>query len=120
MESFPIYAGGRFITASRELFVSNSFDGKPFAKTWQAGKEEYEQAVNAALDVSDPLKKMSSLERSRVLQELAQKLTEREDLFASTIAREAAKPWRYALAEVRRAAQTFRVAAEEARRLPQE
>ncbi|MEE4178457.1 MAG: aldehyde dehydrogenase family protein [Bacteroides sp.] len=120
MESFQIYAGGRFVTTSHELIVSNPFDGRPFAKTWLAGKEEYEQAVEAALEAFQPMKKMSSLGRSRALLHLSQRLSKQEEHFASIIAREAAKPWRYALAEVRRAAQTLLVASEEARRLPKE
>lgn len=120
MESLRIYAGGSFLTTSRELFVSNPYDGLPFAKTWLAGKTEYEQAVEAALVAFEPLKKMSSLERSRILFQLSQNLLEQEEGFTSIIAREAAKPWRYALAEVRRAAQTLLVASEEARRLPRE
>lgn len=120
MQSFRIYAGGRFLTSPRELIVSNPFDGKAFAKTWFAGKEEYELAVEAALKTSASLKGMSSYERSRILLELSQKMISQEEVFSSIIAREAAKPWRYALAEVRRAAQTLFVASEEARRLPKE
>ncbi|MDX9942518.1 MAG: aldehyde dehydrogenase family protein [Bacteroidales bacterium] len=120
MESFRIYAGGRFLTSSNELIVSCPFDGRPLAKTWLAGKQEYEQAVEAALQAVEPLRKMSDWERSKILLEVSQKIIRQEDVFASLIAREAAKPWRYALAEVRRAAQTFFVASEEARRLPGE
>ena len=108
------------MTASRELIVSNPYDSQPIAKTWLADRQEYEQAVVAAGKAFGPLREMSSLGRSNVLRELAQKLTTQEDYIASIIAREAAKPWRFALAEVRRASQTLRVASEEARRLPKE
>jgi len=120
MESFPIYSGGLFISTPHELIVSNPFDGKPFARTWLAGDAEFEQAVDAALVAFDALKRLSSYERSHILLEISQKITAHEEVFAALIAREAAKPWRYALGEVRRAAQTFFVASEEARRLPME
>jgi acyl-CoA reductase-like NAD-dependent aldehyde dehydrogenase len=120
MEPFRIYSGGLFVKTSRELIVSNPFDGKPFAQTWLAGEAELEQAVEGAIKAFEVLKKLSSLDRSRILLEISQQISAREALFASIIAREAAKPWRYAMAEVRRAAQTFFVASEEARRLPRE
>jgi glyceraldehyde-3-phosphate dehydrogenase (NADP+) len=118
MESFRIYAGGAFATTPHDLIVSGPFDGKPFARTFKAGMEEYEKSVNAALDAAKLLRKMPSFGRSRILREIYEKIMAREEVFAGIIAREAAKPWRYALAEVSRAAQTFFVAPEEARRMP--
>ncbi|MBW6498860.1 MAG: aldehyde dehydrogenase family protein [Bacteroidales bacterium] len=120
MESFLVYSGGSFVRTSREHVVSGPFDGKPFARTWLAGVEEFEQSVVAAVAAFAGLKKMHAFERSSILREISEKITAREEVFAGIIAREAAKPWRYALAEVRRAAQTFFVASEEARRLPGE
>lgn len=120
MESYPIYAGGRFVKTSRELVVSNPYNGQAFARTWLAGTHEFELSVSSALTSFDIIKKMGAFERSRILLEISQKITASENLFASLIAREAAKSWRYAVAEVKRAAQTFFVASEEARRLPKE
>jgi len=120
MESFLVYSGGSFVRTSREHIVSGPFDGKPFARTWLAGNEEFEKSVAAALGATGAMKKMPAFERSRILLEISEKITAREEVFAGILAREAAKPWRYALAEVRRAAQTFFVASEETRRQPNE
>lgn len=120
MESYPIYAGGEFVTSSREHIVSNPYNGQAFARTWLAGENEYEQAVEKAVSAFEVTRKMGAYERSRVLLEIAQKINASESYFASVIAREAAKPVRYAISEVKRAAQTFFVASEEARRLPKE
>jgi len=120
MDSFPIFCGGEFITTDRELPVVNPYSETVFGRTWLAGEKELELAVLAALRAFPVMKHLSSFERSAILSEVAQKITLREDVFASIIAREAAKPLRYALSEVRRAAQTFTVAAEEAKRLPAE
>ncbi|HSV88630.1 MAG TPA: aldehyde dehydrogenase family protein [Bacteroidales bacterium] len=118
MDTYPFYCGGNFIKSPRELLVLNPYDGKVFARTWLAGDDEFEQAIDSALLAFASLKSLSSFERSAALSEIAQKITIQEDGFASLIAQEAGKPWRYAVGEVRRAAQTFRVAAEEAKRLP--
>jgi len=120
METFPIYCGGDFISTARELPVVNPYDEKAFASTWLAGAGELEVAIEAARKAFSVLKRLSSFEKSAFLSEIALKITHGEEHFASIIAREAAKPWRYALGEVRRAAQTFKVAAEEAKRLPAE
>jgi len=120
MDSFPIFCGGEFITTDRELPVVNPYSETVFGRTWLAGEKELELAVLASLRAFPVMKHLSSFERSAILSEVAQKITLREDVFASIIAREAAKPLRYALSEVRRAAQTFTVAAEEAKRLPAE
>ena len=120
MESYPIYAGGTFVTTFRELEVSNPYNGHVFARTWLAGNQEYEGAVQSALSAFDHTKNMGAFERSHILLQISQKVTAAENIFASLIAREAAKPWRYAVAEAKRAAHTFFVASEEARRLPKE
>lgn len=120
MENYPIFCGGLFITTGTPLNVINPYTLEPFAQTWLAGEQEYHRAVEAAQEAFLQLKSFSGFERSVALSEIAHRLTEIESEMASLIAREAAKPWRYALSEVRRAAQTFRVASEEARRIPHE
>ncbi len=55
--------------------------------------------------------------RSRILLATAEGIAARQDEIATTIAREAGKAWKYAVAEVQRSVETFTFAAEEAKRI---
>ena len=120
MESFKIYVGGEFKDTPLSLLVKNPFDNKAFAQTSLAGEEELNYASQKALEAFEELKKMPAFEKSKALSFISKEISANEERFASLIAQEAAKPWKYAIAEVRRAVQTFNVAAEEAKRLPME
>lgn len=115
-----MYAGGDFFRSSRELIVYNPYDGEAVGRTWLADEPILNRSIEKALEALPLLWEMPSYRRSEALLNLAVALREKEEHFAAIIATEAAKPWRYALSEVRRAAQTFQVASEEARRLPME
>lgn len=120
MDSYPVFAGGEFVRTSSELIVYNPYDGEAVGRTWLAGGELIDRVIEKAIEAIPLLGAMPAYERSEVLMALSDGLIQREEAFARIISCEAAKPWRYALAEVRRAAQTFLVAAEEARRPPME
>lgn len=115
-----MFAGGEFVSSGKELLVTNPHDGEAVGRTWLAGEELLERSLTRAMEALPRLWEMPAWERAKALSQLSAKLLEQEEWFASLLAREAAKPWRYALAEVRRAAQTFMVASEEARRPPME
>ncbi len=117
---YKIFAGGEFIKSSSEYNVINPYDGTSFAKTWFGDKSILESSIEQAIKVKDELKDMPSYQRSSILNYIAAKIIENQEDFASIIAREAAKPLKYALSEVQRAVQTFYVAAEETKRLPRE
>lgn len=120
MEKYKIYAGGEFIKTPLSLLVTSSYDNKAFAETYKADKDILEHCIDKAEDAFKELKNLAAYEKSKILTDIANELSAQEELFASIIAREASKPWKYALAEVRRAVQTFTVASEEAKRLPME
>ncbi len=120
MKKYKIYAGGEFLETPLSLLVSSSFDNKIFAETYQATEEILNFSIKRAEEAFEELKGLAAFEKSKILFEIASELSAREEHFASIIAKEASKPWRYALAETRRAVQTFKVAAEEAKRLPME
>jgi len=120
METYPVYCAGKFIETGRILEVINPYDGKPFASTWLAGTDEFEAAVRSASGALPLLKEIPSYERYRILNQVANGLSEDRIAFAELISRESGKPLRLALAETDRSIQSFRVAAEESRRLPRE
>jgi acyl-CoA reductase-like NAD-dependent aldehyde dehydrogenase len=120
MQNYRIYAGGNFVSSSRELIIHNPYDGEAVGRTWLADDSMLDRSVECAREALPLLWEMPAYQRSEALFKLSEGLLKEEETFAAIIASEAAKPWRYAISEVRRAAQTFLVAAEEARRLPME
>lgn len=120
MNTFPIYAAGRFTEGETALEVINPYTGKAFASTWRAGQQHLEDSIAAAIAVQEELKWMPSYQRSAILNEIADGIEDLAGEFSEVLAQEAGKPMRYATGEVLRAIQVFRIAAEECKRLPGE
>lgn len=117
---YDIYVGGAFTQTSEEIQVKNPHTGELVATTYLAGKEELEAAIEKAESVKEEMAKLPSYQKYEILMEIAQALEKDKNRLAVVLAKEAAKPLKYALGEISRAAQTFLVAAEEAKRLPGE
>ncbi len=120
METYKIYYAGAFHTTGKELEVRSPFSRELIAKTYLASADDLNKAIEAALAVEKEMAELPTYVRYQALMHIANRIRENEEKFAHIIASEAAKPYRYALGEVRRAIQTFTVAAEEAKRLPYE
>lgn len=118
MEStFNIYCGGQFIETNHPISVTNSYDGSIVATTFLASQEHLEKAIEAANRVLNRMKNMPSFQKTRILNQIASLLQDSKKEVALTLAAEANKPLKWALAEVDRSVQTFRIAAEEAGRI---
>ncbi len=120
MNSYKIYCGGKFISTSTALTVTNPFRKNSVAETFLAGNEELEHAIAAAQQSRSSLQQLASWQRSEILTEIAQKIKSASTELATLLSMESAKPIRYARTEIDRAAQTFFVAAEECKRFPGE
>jgi acyl-CoA reductase-like NAD-dependent aldehyde dehydrogenase len=120
MNTYPIYAAGRFITTSDKLNVHCSHDNEPIAKTFLANKEILEECINKALAVKEELASLPAYEKYEILMEIANEMKLQKDHLATILASEASKPIKYAHAEIARAISTFIAAAEEAKRPPME
>ncbi|HYE99773.1 MAG TPA: aldehyde dehydrogenase family protein, partial [Planctomycetota bacterium] len=83
----------------------------------QAGPEELERAVEAAVRGFEATRRFSSAARSELLRKTAEGLARRRDEVARTITAENAKTIKLSRIEVDRAVATFTAAAEEARRI---
>lgn len=119
MKKFEIYAGGEFVTGE-PFTVYNPHTGTEVAQTSKATEAIYEQAVRKAQESRAALKALPAYKRYEILLHIAARLKEERENLGRILAQEAAKPLKYALAEVDRSIQTFTVAAEEAKRLPKE
>ncbi len=120
MKTQKIYFAGDFYTTDKILDVKNPYTNEIFAKTFIAGKNELEKAIEKALSVEKEMKYLPSFKKYEILSFIAAQINKNKTFFAEIIAQEAAKPYIYALAEVNRAIQTFTIASEEAKRLPKE
>ncbi len=113
----PIYLAGEFVEAGSPLEVRNPATGELVATTWQAGPDELESAISAAVAAFDQTRRLASYERRDALQHVADAISRDADELAELLTRESGKPIRDARAEVARGALTFRTAAEEALRI---
>jgi len=120
MQEYKIYIGGQFCFTNKKLKVFNPFDHSIVAETYLAGKDELEKAIEKAQLVKSILRDLPSHKKYTILMQIANQLEEKSSELALILAREAGKPFKYALGEINRAIQVFTVAAEESKRLPKE
>ena len=114
-----IYING-FVETKETITVINPASGEVVGKVGSAGHEDVHKAIENASMSKSALRKLSSMDRSRILTFIAEKLKVNYDQIAETITLESGKPIRYSRGEVQRAIQTFTIAAEECKRLPSE
>ncbi len=120
MTNYKIYQAGDFISTDSRLEVVNPYTEDAFAKTYLAGSEELEGAIQKGQAAERAMKELSSHRRYKALMEVSEGIAGRRQALAESLARQAAKPMKYALGEVDRARQGFIIAAEESKRLPRE
>ena len=116
-ETVPIYLAGEFVRAGTPLEVRNPATGELVATTWQAGADELERAIAAAVEAFGATRQLASFERRDALAHVAERIGQDADELAELLSRESGKPIRDAKGEVARGALTFRIAAEEALRI---
>src|SRR5688500_11242826 len=102
---------------AHELDVRNPFDNSIVAKVGLVDEAAFDRAADAAVAAAPVMARMPAYERAAVLMRVSAAITAGREAIAKTVAAEAGKPLKDALAETDRAAMTFQVAAEEARRL---
>jgi acyl-CoA reductase-like NAD-dependent aldehyde dehydrogenase len=108
---------GQWLSEGEALEVRSPFDHHLVGTTFRPRTAHIEMAIQAAVRAFEVTRKLPSYERQRVLQSVAQGITDRREDFARTIALEAGKPIRTARAEVERAIFTFNIAADESTRI---
>jgi acyl-CoA reductase-like NAD-dependent aldehyde dehydrogenase len=114
----PIFLAGRWVDSPDLLPVTNPADpDNPAGATYHATPDQYEEAVNAAVEAFEVTRKLPAYERGRILREISAGIKARREELGRIIALEAGKPIRDALVEVDRATLTFRLGAEEAERM---
>lgn len=120
METYKIYAAGRFADTPEKLQIRRPYDRHVFAETGLAGLSDLENAIQAGLEAENIMQDLPAYKRSLILHQVAEGIQSERERFAWLLCQEAGKPLRFALAEIDRAIQTYRIASEEAKRIPGE
>jgi acyl-CoA reductase-like NAD-dependent aldehyde dehydrogenase len=113
----PLFVAGKWSTSGEPIEVRAPSDGHLVGATYEATSEMVDAAIEGALAAQSTLRSQAPFERSAILRQVSDLITERLDLIASLLSAEAGKPIKDARTEVERSALTFRVAAEEAERI---
>jgi acyl-CoA reductase-like NAD-dependent aldehyde dehydrogenase len=114
----PIYLAGRWVDSPDPLEVANPADPKnPAGSTYHATREQYDEAVDAAVKAFEVTRQLPAYERGRALREISAGIKARREELGRIMSLESGKPIRDALIEVDRATLTFRIGAEEAERM---
>lgn len=116
MDHYALWINGESWDTGKHLVVTDKASGAPWATISQAGPEEVDAAVTAASQAFAG-KSLTATQRYDILTRAAGLIRARQQELALTMAYEAGKPLRDALAEVERAADTFTWSAEEAKRI---
>jgi glyceraldehyde-3-phosphate dehydrogenase (NADP+) len=117
---YKIYMAGKFIETENKLDVYNSYDNSLIGHTFLANKNHVEEAIIKAQEAFKITSEMPSHQKESILTQIYTNLKADREKMATIIAKEAAKPIKFALAEVDRSIQTFKIAAEECKRINNE
>lgn len=120
MDLFYPFVDGSFREGSELLEVRSPFDGSVVGTTFLCGAERVDDAIAAAQRCREEAAQLPVYRRYNALMFIAEQINRQQDEFVRLISREAAKPYKYALSEVRRAVEVFKAAAEESKRIPGE
>src|SRR4051794_23641927 len=114
----PIFLAGRWVDSPDLLEVSNPAKAdQPAGATYNATREQYDEAVEAAIRAFETTRRLPAYERGAMLRSISAGIRDRREELGRLIALESGKPIRDALVEVDRASLTFRLGAEEAERI---
>ena len=115
MES-KLFINGQWVDGGPMLEVTNKYTGAVIGALPTARREDMDAAISAAQAATRLMAEMPAYRRSEILSRAAALMRENRQDLARTIAAEAGKALKFALAEVDRAISTFTFAAEEAKR----
>jgi len=120
MKEYKIYAAGEFISTPDKIEVKNPYDNSLVGETYLADKKILEKAILKALSVEHEMANLPAFQRYEILMQVAEEMKSKKEYLSKVLAAEAAKPLKYATAEIQRAIATLVAAAEESKRTPME
>jgi glyceraldehyde-3-phosphate dehydrogenase (NADP+) len=112
----PMLLGGEWRDSENYKILIAPYSGRQLAHVFYATDKEVNEAIAAASNAAEEMRVLPRYEIADGLHRIAAYIKENRDIFAQTIAQEAAKPIALARIETDRAVSTFTIASEEARR----
>lgn len=112
-----LFINGEWKEAETYVTLYSPYSGEAIAEVPSATEREVNQAIAAAEQAKETMRRMPAHQRAAILEKLSSLLLLRREEGARLIALEAAKPFKTALAEVDRTILTYKFAAEEAKRI---
>ena len=117
MDTYPVLIGGKTRGTDEIADVRFPYTGEVYARVCQARASDLEDALASAVTGFEKMRRLSSSERSKILDRLADEIHRRADDLVHAMVMEGGKTKKFATAEVARAEMTVRTSAEEARRI---
>ncbi|MEH7613142.1 aldehyde dehydrogenase family protein [Gottfriedia acidiceleris] len=111
------YIEGSWVEGVKHENLVAPHSGEVLAEIPIATIENLEEAIRAANNAKTQMEKLSSYERSVILEQLVEQFKENRSKLAEILALEASKPLKAALGEIDRTIATYKLAAEEAKRI---
>ncbi|HWK21914.1 MAG TPA: aldehyde dehydrogenase family protein [Ureibacillus sp.] len=111
------YVNGEWKSSTNQAELYSPHTNELITTIPQATKEEVEQAIDVAYETRKEMERLTAFERASILEEIANLFIKNREKAANIICLEAAKPIKFALAEIDRTIETYKFAAEEAKRL---
>lgn len=111
--SYPYYLANEPVAANQDLEVQDKYTGDLATRVALADPDAIDQAIAAAVDAEEPMRRLHGFERQAVLNHCVRRFEQRHEELSQALCIEAGKPIKDSRGEVTRLIDTFRVAAEE-------
>jgi len=117
MKEYKLLIKGKWEESKNKREIKSPYDQSVVGEVYFADKQQVEEAVTAACAAFEETKKLSSHERSEVLEKISAEIEQRKEELAESITLLAGKTIKSSKVEVERAVSTFKIASEEAKRI---
>src|SRR4030043_2467486 len=115
MKEYKLFINGQWKDSKQVREIKSPYDQAVVGKVHFAAKEQVEEALAAADNAFQKTRRLSSYERSTILEKISAGIKARREELARSITLQSGKIIRDARTEVDRAAMTFDIASEEAK-----
>ena len=117
MAEYKLLIKGKWEESKTTKEIKSPYDQSVVGIVHFAEKNQVEKALTAADEAFKETKKLSSFERSRILEKVSSEIERRKEELARSITLQGGKTIKASRIEVERAVNTFQIASEEAKRI---
>ncbi|MDJ0915870.1 MAG: aldehyde dehydrogenase family protein [Desulfobacterales bacterium] len=114
---YPYYLANKAHQPNKDLEITDKYSDEIATRVALADRRAIHEAIGAAVDATEPMRKLPPYERQKILNHCVARFQERQGELALALCIEAGKPIKDSRGEVTRLMDTFRIAAEESVRI---